>query len=216
MPRTYIVQSWLDAAAEYDEGDTYNGNQVGARSQKSVEVKLERSGDQWRAAVGPQSVADKHFNADGTACISSYADKPPTPRPKRVAKPIPIRHKISPAQRTLDRLDEQEAELHKEYKAGGLTEEEFFELQSILDLKRQKACKTLQKMQDEIDKAFPKYSGEEYNKEENVDKTEQKPCVEEKKERECKQQPKQETFWEALQKLTMYSLIVLVIGFILF
>lgn len=214
MPRMYVLNSWV-GAAEYDEGDTYSGEQIGNRNQKSVEVKLERSGDQWRAAVGPQSVADKHFNADGTACISSYADKPPTPRPKRVAKPVPIRHKISPAQRTLDRLDEQEAELHKEYKSGGLTEEEFFELQSILDLKRQKACKTLQRLQDEIDKTFPKYSGEEFNLP-TAKKPEESACNDGKEEAQCHQPRQEETFLEALQKLTIYSLLVMGIGFILF
>ena len=44
--RTHIVQSWV-GACEYDEGDTYNGQQIGNRNQKSIGVLIERSGDQW-------------------------------------------------------------------------------------------------------------------------------------------------------------------------
>lgn len=48
MPRTHIIQSWV-GAAEYDEGDTYNGEQIGNRNQKSIGVHITRSGDQWYA-----------------------------------------------------------------------------------------------------------------------------------------------------------------------
>lgn len=48
MPRMFISQSWV-GAAEYDEGDTYNGQQVGNRNQKSIGVHVTRSGDQWYA-----------------------------------------------------------------------------------------------------------------------------------------------------------------------
>jgi len=41
MPRQYIVNSWV-GAAEYDEGDTYNGQQVGNRNQKSIGVHVTR------------------------------------------------------------------------------------------------------------------------------------------------------------------------------
>lgn len=56
MPRTHIIQSWV-GAAEYGDGDTYSGEQIGNRNQKSVGVHITRSGDQWYA--NPAAYADE-------------------------------------------------------------------------------------------------------------------------------------------------------------
>ena len=58
MPRQYIVQSWV-GSAEYDEGDTYNGEQVGHRNQKSIGVHVTRSGDQWYANTAAYAEPEK-------------------------------------------------------------------------------------------------------------------------------------------------------------
>ena len=58
MPRQYIVNSWV-GAAEYDEGDTYNGEQVGRRHQKSIGVHVTRSGDQWYANTAAYAEPEK-------------------------------------------------------------------------------------------------------------------------------------------------------------
>ena len=46
-------------AAEYDEGDTYNGQQVGNRNQKSIGVHVTRSGDQWYANTAAYAEPEK-------------------------------------------------------------------------------------------------------------------------------------------------------------
>ena len=58
MPRQYIVQSWV-GSSEYDEGDTYNGEQVGHRNQKSIGVHVTRSGDQWYANTAAYAEPEK-------------------------------------------------------------------------------------------------------------------------------------------------------------
>lgn len=122
MPRQYIVNSWV-GAAEYDEGDTYSGEHVGNRNQKSVGVHITRSGDQWYANT------------------SAYAqdDKPTKPQKKK----IPIASRIIPAQSTLNRLDIQQKELDEAYENSEISLEEYEELLYVLEGKRDRAHKSL-------------------------------------------------------------------------
>lgn len=84
MPRTHIIQSWV-GACEYDEGDTYNGQQIGNRAQKSVGVLFERDGDQWK--VG-KPFEDIPTYVNGRPNIQAFAEpisKPKTPAKKKTA-----------------------------------------------------------------------------------------------------------------------------------
>ena len=76
MPRQYIVNSWV-GAAEYDEGDTYNGQQVGNRNQKSIGVHVTRSGDQWYANTAAYAEPEKKAPAKKKSAFESImlADK---------------------------------------------------------------------------------------------------------------------------------------------
>lgn len=76
MPRQYIVNSWV-GAAEYDEGDTYNGQQVGSRNQKSIGVHVTRSGDQWYANTAAYAEPEKKAPAKKPSAFSQImlADK---------------------------------------------------------------------------------------------------------------------------------------------
>ena len=78
--RTHIVQSWV-GACEYDEGDTYNGQQLGNRNQKSIGVLIERSGDQWKAGNVDQQIPTF---INGRANVVAFAE--PVTKPKAPAK----------------------------------------------------------------------------------------------------------------------------------
>ena len=72
MPRQYIVNSWV-GAAEYDEGDTYNGQQVGNRNQKSIGVHVTRSGDQWYANTAAYAEPEKKAPAKKKTAFHSIS-----------------------------------------------------------------------------------------------------------------------------------------------
>ena len=72
MPRQYIVNSWV-GAAEYDEGDTYNGQQVGNRNQKSIGVHVTRSGDQWYANTAAYAEPEKKAPAKKKTAFQSIS-----------------------------------------------------------------------------------------------------------------------------------------------
>lgn len=72
MPRMYVLNSWV-GAAEYDEGDTYNGQQVGNRNQKSIGVHVTRSGDQWYANTAAYAEPEKKAPAKKKTAFQSIS-----------------------------------------------------------------------------------------------------------------------------------------------
>ena len=82
--RTHIVQSWV-GACEYDEGDTYNGQQLGNRNQKSIGVLIERSGDQWKAGNVDQQIPTFINGRANVAAFADIASKPKAPTKKKTA-----------------------------------------------------------------------------------------------------------------------------------
>jgi len=124
MPRMYVVNSWV-GAAEYDEGDTYSGEQIGNRNQKSVGVHILRDGDQWKANV------------------AAYSDDTLTKKP--TVKKKKITETIIPQSATLNRLDEQESELYKAFENEEISHLEFTQCLNALELKRGRAWKSYEK-----------------------------------------------------------------------
>ena len=124
MPRMYVVNSWV-GAAEYDEGDTYSGEQIGNRNQKSVGVHILRDGDQWKANV------------------DAYSDDALTKKP--AVKKKKITETIIPQSATLNKLDEQESELYKAFENEEITHLEFTQCLNALELKRGRAWRSYQK-----------------------------------------------------------------------
>ena len=96
--RTHIVQSWV-GACEYDEGDTYNGQQLGNRNQKSIGVLIERSGDQWKAGNVDQQIPTF---INGRANVAAFAE--PVTKPKASAKKPSAFSQIMLADRNYERL----------------------------------------------------------------------------------------------------------------
>lgn len=133
MPRQYIVNSWV-GACEYDEGDTYSGEQIGNRNQKSVEVPIRRSGDQWKSDI-PTFV-------NGRPNIAAFAE--PEQKPK-VKKKKSVADSIDLAQRHFDRVEQMSIDLDEEYFAGEIDEERYQLLRYKLDERLIKAWKRLEK-----------------------------------------------------------------------
>lgn len=131
MPRLHILSSWV-GAAEYDEGDTYSGEQVGRRSQKSVGVTIERDGDQWKG----------HITPDGRANLAAYSDKP---KGRTVKPEQPITHTINSHAAKLDKLDQQEKRLINAFMADEIDAEQYEESYYILCMHREKAYKAYMK-----------------------------------------------------------------------
>jgi len=111
--RNYIVASWNDAD-QYD----YSGEQIGNRQSKSQKV---------------------HFNADGSACVASYADPAPA------KKVVSIADKILPQRKRVQTLTQQMQELVADYKAGNMSIEEYSTLLAVVSAKRDRALELLNK-----------------------------------------------------------------------
>jgi len=112
--RNYIVASWNNA-----DSYEYSGEQIGNRQSKSQKV---------------------HFNPDGSACVSSYAD----PEPNKKAA-VSIQDRILPQAKRVQTLTQQMTELVQEYKAGNMSIEEYSELLNIVSAKRDRAIVLLKK-----------------------------------------------------------------------
>ena len=133
MPRMYVLNSWV-GAAEYDEGDTYSGEQVGNRNQKSVEVPIRRSGDQWKSDI-PTFI-------NGRPNIQAFAEpeqKPKDRKKKSVADSIDL------AERHYQRLEEMSSALDEEYLAGEIDDERYELLRYKMDERLAKAWRRLEK-----------------------------------------------------------------------
>lgn len=117
MPRTHILQSWV-GAAEYDEGDSYNGQQIGNRNQKSVGVHILRSGDQWKAN------------------ISAYADEQPK---KKTAKKKSAFEQADLANRHYERLEKISCDLDAELDRGEITASQWAMARKQLDKRLDRA-----------------------------------------------------------------------------
>lgn len=105
--RNYIVASWNDAD-QYD----YSGEQIGNRLSKSQKV---------------------HFNADGSACVASYAD------PEVKATKVSIKDRILPQFKRLQTLRTQMIDLEKEYKTTDMPCEEYSILRDVIVCKIERA-----------------------------------------------------------------------------
>ena len=120
MPRQYIVNSWV-GASEYDEGDTYNGQQVGNRNQKSIGVLIERSGDQWKAGNVDQQIPTF---INGRANVAAFAE--PVTKPKASAKKASAFSQIMLADKNYTRLCALSEQLDQELDAGHIPDFESY------------------------------------------------------------------------------------------
>ena len=118
--RTHIVQSWV-GACEYDEGDTYNGQQIGNRNQKSIGVLIERSGDQWKAGNVDQQIPTF---INGRANVAAFAE--PVSKQKAPAKKTSAFSQIMLADKNYERLCTLSEQLDQEFDAGHIPDFESY------------------------------------------------------------------------------------------
>ena len=123
MPRLHILSSWV-GAAEYDEGDTYSGEQVGRRSQKSIGVTIECDGDQWKGRV-----------ATGYNTRTTRAKKPAEN----------VLHSINCHAAKLDKLDQQEKRLYDAFMSDEIDAEQYESSYYTLCMQREKTYKAYMK-----------------------------------------------------------------------
>lgn len=105
----------------WNNASAYSGEQIGSRLAQSRGI---------------------HFNRDGTANLDLYREE----EPKQKAKPkTPIQSRIVSQNVTLNRLDLQEKELEQALDDGTCSMEEYIQCKRILDGKRARAIKSLNK-----------------------------------------------------------------------
>lgn len=112
MSRHFVLGTWANAD-EYD----YSGEQLmGNRNGKSVCMD--------------------HMLPSGMANLSRYGD--PVEKPK-AKKQTPIQYKITPAQRTIDRLGGIKDELEQQFEQGIIEFSEYVELSNALEIKLERS-----------------------------------------------------------------------------
>ena len=158
MPRTHIVQSWV-GSAEYDEGDTYSGEQIGNRNQKSIGVLIERSGDQWKAGGVSQEIPTF---INGRANVSAFAD--PGTKPKAAAKKKTAFETVCTVDRTYEKLCALSEELDQQLESGEIDLESWSYARKQLDKKLDRAWANICKLRgwdDNGQEQLEKYSTNE-------------------------------------------------------
>lgn len=144
MPRTHIIQSWV-GAAEYDEGDTYSGEQIGNRNQRSIGVLIERSGDQWKAGNVSQDIPTY---VNGRANVSAFAE--PVAKPKAPAKTKSAFDSIMLADRNYERLCGLSEQLDAELDQGQIDLESWVAARRNIDKRLQKAWQRVLRERPEL------------------------------------------------------------------
>lgn len=117
-----MINSWVGS---HENEPDYSGQQCGERNVRSSEVV---------------PLYDQYGNAN----VSAFSDEALGLNQKKIPakKTIPIAHQIVPQEKTLDRLDKQEAELYKAFENEEIIEEEFKQLIFALEQKRHRAWKS--------------------------------------------------------------------------
>jgi hypothetical protein len=97
-----------------------------------------------KLSVAGELPTDKVWTKDGKPNIKAFSDEALGLNQKKTPakKTIPIAHQIVPQEKTLDRLDKQEAELYRAFENEEISEEEFKQLIFALEQKRHRAWKS--------------------------------------------------------------------------
>lgn len=151
---TSIQGTWEDW-----DGLSPNGRQY--KNAITQETRNLSGADYWHARKADYPKQEPEVWVNGKANIAAFReeDKP------KAKKKTDIRFDILPQQKTLNRLDHQEKELREAFNKGEVETEEFYQLLQVLDDKRERAIRSLNKalkIEDE-DEAIPSYALEEEN-----------------------------------------------------
>lgn len=155
IPRGYGFRSGIGATVEDGTQEDWTGVSPNGRQYRSAitgQINDLQGSDYWamrkelpnKLSVAEDLKVPDVWTADGKANIKAFSDEALglTQRKTTAKGEIPIAHKIVPQERTLNRLDEQEEQLRKAYKAGEIDEQEMESLLFALDQKRERAWKS--------------------------------------------------------------------------
>ena len=134
-----------DGTQEDWEGLSRNGRQW--RNPITREVRNLSGSAYWelrKAQSADEIIKPDVWTADGKPNIKAFSDEALGLSQKKTPakKTVPIAHQIVPQEKTLDRLDKQEAELYKAFEKQEISEEEFKQLIFALEQKRHRAWKS--------------------------------------------------------------------------
>jgi len=155
IPRGYGFRSGVGATVEDGTQDDWSGVSPNGRQYRSAitgQINDLQGSAYWamrkelpnKLSVAGELPTDKVWTKDGKPNIKAFSDEALGLSQKKTPakKTIPIAHQIVPQEKTLDRLDKQEAELYKAFENEEISEEEFRQLIFALQQKRQRAWKS--------------------------------------------------------------------------
>lgn len=155
IPRGYGFRSGIGATCEDGTQDEWKGlSRNGRQFRSSITGQINdlQGSDYWamrkelpnKLSVAGELPTDKVWTKDGKPNIKAFSDEALGLNQKKTPakKTIPIAHQIVPQEKTLDRLDKQEAELYRAFENEEISEEEFKQLIFALEQKRHRAWKS--------------------------------------------------------------------------
>lgn len=150
IPRGYGFRSGIGATCEDGTQDEWEGLSRNGRQWRNPltrEVRNLSGSAYWelrKAQSADEIIKPDVWTKDGKPNIKAFSDEALGLNQKKTPakKTIPIAHQIVPQEKTLDRLDKQEAELYRAFEKQEISEEEFKQLIFALEQKRHRAWKS--------------------------------------------------------------------------
>jgi len=150
IPRGYGFRSGIGATVEDGTQDEWEGLSRNGRQWRNPltrEVRNLSGSAYWelrKAQSAEEIIKPDAWTKDGKPNIKAFSDEALGLNQKKAPakKTAPIAHQIVPQEKTLDRLDKQEAELYKAFENEEISEEEFKQLIFALEQKRHRAWKS--------------------------------------------------------------------------
>lgn len=143
--RSGVGEQYLGEAYEDIDGLTPNGRQwINPLTKETRNLSGANYWHMRKSLSADEIIKPDVWTADGKANIKAFSDEALGLTQKKAAtkKTIPIAHQIVPQEKTLDRLDKQEAELYKAFENEEISEGEFKQLIFALEQKRHRAWKS--------------------------------------------------------------------------
>jgi len=155
IPRGYGFRSGIGATVEDGAQEDWTGTSPNGRQYRSAitgQINDLQGSAYWamrkelpnKLSIAGELPTDNVWTKDGKPNMKAFSDESLGLNQKKTPskKTIPIAHQIVPQEKTLDRLDKQEAELYKAFENEEISEEEFKQLIFALEQKRHRAWKS--------------------------------------------------------------------------
>lgn len=143
--RSGVGEQYLGEAYEDIDGLTPNGRQwINPLTKETRNLSGANYWHMRKSLSADEIIKPNVWTADGKPNIKAFSDEALGLNQKKAPtkRTIPIAHQIVPQEKTLDRLDRQEAELYKAFENEEISEGEFKQLIFALEQKRHRAWKS--------------------------------------------------------------------------